>query len=619
MNPFLKPGFMIPAGAILLLALVALAAPILPLDSPTMMSIPERLSPPSYAHPFGQDEYGRDVLSRVIWGARASLFVAFGATIIAAVIGTLFGVVGGYFSGVFEVLTVRLAELILCLPPMLLALLVITFAGPGESTLVITLALLFAPAFARVAYAQTLTIRSLEYVVAQQVLGTSSLAIVVRTILPNAAPPLVTTFSLMMSSALLLESGLSFLGLGVIPPTPSWGLMIRDARATMNLAPWLLLWPSVALTLTVLLFNRLCDVLQDMLAPQSAQGIARFQPRASHVAREQSELDDGEILSIRGLTLSTSIGGKDVPLVRGASLSVRSGEIHALVGESGSGKTLTALSIMGLLPPAIRVAGGSILFRRRRSAVIDLAACDDTRFASIRGDAATMIFQDPSTSLDPLKRVGRQIAAPIVAHGYASMKKAQERAVDLLRDVQMPDPERRVNFFPHEMSGGQKQRVMIATAIANEPDLIVADEPTTALDVTIQAQVLALMNNIMIKNAQCGVVFITHNLAVVSQVADRVTVMYAGEIVETGPVLDVFTAPRHPYTRALLDSIPEDRRSGLRAIPGGLPNPAELPSGCVFAPRCSFAQDHCGTERPELAFAGAGRMSACLRQEEIRP
>src|SRR5438445_1799825 len=249
---------------------VALPAPLLPMPDPVKMDVPARLAPPSWTHWLGQDEYGRDVLSRRVWGARVSLAVAFLSAMSAGVIGTTLGLLGGYARGLLEILTVRSMEAIVCFPPILLALLVVTLMGPGVATLVIALTILYAPGYTRVAFAATLATRGLDYGTAQQALGARPARILARTILPNVAPPLLVQFSLTAAAAIVLESGLSFLGLGVVPPAPSWGLMIRGGRSAMDQAPWLLLWPCLALTLTILAINALCDALQSVLDPRAA-------------------------------------------------------------------------------------------------------------------------------------------------------------------------------------------------------------------------------------------------------------------------------------------------------------------------------------------------------------
>src|SRR5438445_1355669 len=283
---------------------VALAAPLLPMPDPVKMDVPARLAPPSWTHWLGQDEYGRDVLSRLVWGARVSLAVAFLSATSAGVIGTTLGLLGGYARGLVEILAVRSMEAIVCFPPILLALLVVTLMGPGAATLVIALTILYAPTYARVAFAATLTTSGLDYVAAQQALGAGPVRILARTILPNIAPPLLVQFSLTVAAALVLESGLSFLGLGVVPPAPSWGLMIRGARSTMEQAPWLLLWPCLALAGTILTFNLVCDRLRDVLDPRAGSAGAGWLRRAAaRVWPDASLVSAPSLLRVEGLTI----------------------------------------------------------------------------------------------------------------------------------------------------------------------------------------------------------------------------------------------------------------------------------------------------------------------------
>jgi peptide/nickel transport system permease protein len=612
-RPLLIPGLIL--GVILL---AALAAPVLPLADPVRQNVGTRLSGPSLAHWLGQDEYGRDVLSRLVWGARVSLSVALAASVLATVVGTTLGVLGGYFRGLVELGTVRVAEMVLCFPPLLLALLVVTLLGPGAATLIVCLGILFAPGFARVAYAETLSVRVLDYVTAQTSLGAPASRILLRTLLPNIAAPLIVQFSLTTAAAMLLGSGLSFLGLGVVPPDPSWGLMIRGARTTMEQAPLLLLWPCLALSGTVLLLNLLCDRLRDVLDPRAGdRGQPSFLRRLVALpGRQPAIVAKPRLLAVQNLTLEVKGPHGPTQVVRGVNLDVAPGETVAVVGESGSGKTLTALAIMGLLPPAVRVASGEVAFTiLREDRTLDLLCQPERQLQSLRGRDLAMIFQDPASSLNPLRTAGSQIADGLAAHD--NNKDADRRVVDLLREVGLPDPERAARAFPHELSGGQRQRVMIAAAIANHPRLLVADEPTTALDVTVQAQILDLLGRLKEAEQGLGLLFITHNLAVVSEIADRVVVMYAGEVVEQGAVADVFASPRHPYTAALMASAPESESSRLTTIPGTVPQPWALPAGCAFAPRCPSAISACERPIPALQSCGSGHGTRCVRWKEL--
>jgi peptide/nickel transport system permease protein len=606
------------AGIVAAIIVAALAAPLLPLADPIKMDVSARLALPSSLHWLGQDEYGRDVLSRVVWGARASLAVAFLSAIFAGLIGTTLGLLGGYARGLIEILTVRSTEAIVSFPPILLALLVVTLMGPGVVTLVVALTILYAPGYTRVAFAATLATRGLDYVTAQEALGAGPARILARTILPNVAPPLLVQFSLTVAAAMMLESGLSFIGLGVVPPAPSWGLMIRGARSTMEQAPWLLLWPCLALTGTILAFNQLCDSLRDVLDPRGSvsaipwlqRAVAHIFPGVELVSIPQS------LLSVEALTIEIDTPTGPVRPVRDLSLTLAPGETLALVGESGSGKTLSGLALLGLLPASMRIVKGRVLFVDRAGRPRDLTQLREADMQGLRGNEIAMVFQDPSSSLNPVHRIGDQVAETIRRHRNVSRKEAAASAIRLLGDVGLPDPRQRARAYPHELSGGQRQRAMIASAVANGPRLLIADEPTTALDVTIQAQILDLLATLKTKG-DMGLIFITHNLAVVAEVADRVCVMYAGEIVEEGPVAEVFAEPRHPYTAALIASAPEGDSAEPSAIPGSVPPPQALPAGCTFAPRCTRAVDNCHSTKPAFVEAGPGRASRCLRWREV--
>lgn len=595
-----------------------LAAPLLPLDSVVAMSIPKRFSPPSAEHWLGQDEYGRDVLSRIIWGARASLAVAFGSAIAAAVIGTVLGLLGGYFRGVVEILTVRSTEIIICLPPLLLALLVITILGSGVGTLIIALTILYVPNYTRVVYAATLQTASLDYVTAQVAMGTHPTRIMGRTILPNILPPLLVQFSLTVASGILLESGLSFLGLGVTPPAPSWGLMIRAARGAMDQQPLLLLWPSLALAGTVLLLNVICDRMQDVLNPRTAAvgGAAWLRRAVRRTPSTPPRADTTDLLKIEDLSVALNTPDGPRNLTNRIEFEVRPGETMALVGESGSGKTLTGLAMTGLLPNALGITDGHAWFRQRDGAIVDLANLTEDGFRPLRGNDISMVFQDAAASLNPVQRIGDQLAEIITEHQRLTKTQTEALVIDLLRKVGIPDPARRAKSFPFEMSGGQRQRAMIAMAVANAPRLLIADEPTTALDPTIQAQILRLLGSLKKENPDMGVIFVTHNLAVVKEIADRICVMYAGEVVEQGRVDEVFANPRHPYTQALLNSVPESDQTRLESIPGTVPQPGPMPPGCRFAPRCSYASPIC--EVPQVLIEAAeGRSTRCIRSQEV--
>ncbi|HLH87977.1 MAG TPA: ABC transporter ATP-binding protein [Xanthobacteraceae bacterium] len=325
-------------------------------------------------------------------------------------------------------------------------------------------------------------------------------------------------------------------------------------------------------------------------------------------AKEQVAAADAAVLDIRGLRTEFRIGGQWHAAVRDLSLALRANETLAIVGESGSGKSVTALSALRLLPSAgARIAAGAVMFDGR-----DLTKLSEAEMSDVRGNAIAMIFQEPMTSLNPTMAIGDQIAEAIVIHRGAAWSSARAQALRLLDEVKIPAAATRLDDYPHQFSGGMRQRVMIAMALACRPQVLLADEPTTALDVTIQAQVLRQLAEL--KRAYgMAVLFITHNLGVVAQIADRVAVMYAGEIVEAASVADLFARPTHPYTAALLRAMPRVDRdaAGLEPIPGGVPALTAMPTGCFFAPRCPLRQASCTAQHPELLRFPNGHEVRC--------
>jgi len=335
--------------------------------------------------------------------------------------------------------------------------------------------------------------------------------------------------------------------------------------------------------------------------------------------RRVAEVDHGGVLEIDGLRTYFESEDATVRAVDGISLTLERGETLGLVGESGCGKSVTALSVMRLLrqPPA-RIAAGSVRLEGR-----DLLALSEDAMRDVRGNEISMIFQEPMTSLNPVLTVGRQVAETFTVHQAVPWREALERAEEMLRVVRIPDPKRRLKEFPHQLSGGMRQRVMIAMALACRPKVLIADEPTTALDVTIQAQILHLMAELK-EHVGASVLLITHDLGVVANTAQRVAVMYAGRKVEEAPVRELFRRPMHPYTVGLMGSIPRlkesataSRRRRLQEIPGMVPALTEEIAGCAFAPRCPLATDRCRAERPPLEDKAEGHLAACWESERV--
>jgi peptide/nickel transport system ATP-binding protein/oligopeptide transport system ATP-binding protein len=327
------------------------------------------------------------------------------------------------------------------------------------------------------------------------------------------------------------------------------------------------------------------------------------------------------LLEIRNLVTEFRTESGTVRAVKGLDLTIEAGQTVALVGESGSGKSVTSLSVMRLIPKGIGgIVSGEVLLRGRDGVVRDLAAAPESVMQQVRGNEIAMIFQEPMTSLNPTQRVGQQIAEAARLHQGLSRAEAHRRAIEMLTLVEIPDPARRADAYPHQLSGGMRQRVMIAMALVCNPALLIADEPTTALDVTVQLQILELMRRLQ-REIGMGILFITHNLGVVAEIADKVAVMYGGRIVETAPVNDLFDHPSHPYTRGLLASLPvvdhAARARGetmrLQAIPGSVVDPRHPPAGCDFNPRCAWRVDACVAAVPPMLAVSPDHGSRCIR------
>ena len=317
------------------------------------------------------------------------------------------------------------------------------------------------------------------------------------------------------------------------------------------------------------------------------------------------------LLDVRDLSIFFRSAENPVKVVSSLNFTIKESEIFGLAGESGCGKSLTALSIMGILP-ANAIADGEIFFRNK-----DLLKLDRESMRQLRGREISMIFQEPMTSLNPVLTIGYQIAEVLTTHLNMSRKNAMEKSIELLRMVSMPSPETRMKEYPHHLSGGMRQRVMIAMAIACNPSLLIADEPTTALDVTIQAQILELIQGIR-EEQKMSILFITHDLGIIAENASRAGIMYAGRLMELADAREIFQNPRHPYTIGLLESIPKKKGTPLQPISGVVPRPEDLPEGCKFMERCRYAVKECGISEPELRNISDGHQVRCIRAEEIR-
>jgi peptide/nickel transport system permease protein len=547
---------------LVLLVLAAVLAPLLAPHDPNTASAGDILAPPGGQFPLGADGSGHDILSRLLYASRLSLAGALVAVVVAAVLGISAGLVSGYYGKWFEGVSSWTASLLMALPGIVVLLAARSVLGPGVFTAMAIFGVLLFPAFYRVVSSAVSGVRHELYVDAARVSGLGDARIMTRHILTVVRAPAIILAAGLAGIAIAIEAGLDFLGLGD-PTQPTWGGMLNDAFANIYTAPLQLLWPSLAIALTcialVLLGNALRDELARSGSPKrrrtrrpAAPVEVRSEPVIAHDEPADARLGE-ELLHIDGLSV-----GYDQPdgtvktVVQDVSLGVHRGEVHGLIGESGSGKTQTAWSILRLLPSGGRIVGGAIEFEGT-----DLARLSEKEMTRLRGRKIAYIPQEPMSNLDPAFTIGHQLTEPMRIALKISKAEAKERALALLARVGIPDPQRTYAAYPHQISGGMAQRVLIAGAVSCNPDLLIADEPTTALDVTVQAEVLDLLRDLQ-DEFDMGVLLVTHNFGVVADLCDRVSVMRNGRIVETGPARAVFAGPRHEYTRMLFDAILED-------------------------------------------------------------
>ncbi len=564
---------------------------------------------PSLAQPFGTDQLGRDVFARTVVSAGPTLLRALLSGLGAAAVGTVLGVAISLQRGRprLQSLAQRVLETSLAFPALLTAIFVTAVLGSSGSAATIGIGLALIPGLARLAQSMSASIVERDFVRAAEQLGLRRPKILFREVVPNLAETMVTAAASATALALIAVSALSFLQLGVQAPDFDWGTVLAAGLSRIYSAPWAALGPAAFITVTGASIAYLADAIGRRANRRAV--IAATGPSARP---EAVTGDDDIVLDVRGLSVSFATPMGEVTPVRGVDLTVRRGEIVGIVGESGSGKSVTSMAIAELLPPNARV-------RADRWTMVAPAEGEPADAASRRRWMAQrigVVFQDAMTSLNPAMRVGRQISESARVHRGLGRSEAQALAVERLGEVRVAAPELRVGQFPHEFSGGMRQRVVIATGMINHPDLLIADEPTTALDVTVQDEVLALLRHL---NRQDGssIVFISHDLAVVSELCDRVLVMYGGTIVEELPA-DQLAEPQHPYTRALLAASPTlDTVQHLAAIPGNPPDPAMYPPGCPFAPRCPHVSDRCA-EPVSLVSVGTGHRVACVLAADDR-
>ncbi len=574
----------------------------------------------------GADILGRDLFSRIVYGSRISLTIGFVAAAISLFLAVFLGGISGYFGGAADWTIMRSAEFFMLIPGLYFILflrsLLNTRMDSGTSYMIITLilALVGWPGSARTIRGMVHAIKREEFIMDAKLEGIPAAVVIFRQIIPQAASLLIVSTALSVPGFIMSETTLSYLGLGINDPAVSWGSLInRDISTLSNLRnfPWLL-YPVLMLLAVTLAFNFLGDALRDFFDPYNAvfnrRTLTAFFSRErrinrnhekEHPIRTENENDGnsstgefsetGTLLSVENLRVTFGImrGTKRIPVyaARGISFYLKKGEILGLVGESGSGKSVSTTAIPGLLP-ANALASGHIYYNGT-----DLMALGQKELREFRGKRIALIFQEPGRSFDPLQSIGK-VFLETFRNSEPSITKAEsdKRAEQLLAEVGLPDPGGRLNSYPHQFSGGQLQRIGIALALAQNCELLIADEPTTALDVTIEAQIVSLLLRLR-RERGLSIIFISHNIHLVAEISDRIAVMYGGKIMETGTAARIMNSPRHPYTKALLAAVPEFGKhytaSRMISIPGRVKDPTEPDDGCPFAQRCEYAQERC--------------------------
>jgi peptide/nickel transport system permease protein len=560
-----NPSGIFSVGVILAVVLFGIIAPLV---SPYNANDPDVYSlqaPPSATHWFGTDSAGRDILTRLAFATNFSLEAAALAVVIAIAIGVVSGLIAGYFGGWFDSVSNWVTSILMALPGLVVLLAAAAVLGPSMWTAMAIFGILLSPAYFRLVYVTVRAVKNELFVDAARVSGLGDFRIIGRHILGVVRTPIIIQTAIIGSIAIAIQAGLEFLGLGDTS-NPSWGSMLNDAFSRIYVNPLLLIWPSGIIALITLSLVVFANALRDELertgpkrmkvkkgAEKSAAQKAADNSAAATIYHAAPGRENGEqIIKVSDIAIGYPDGvGGIRQVVHGVSLDINKGEVVGLIGESGSGKTQTAFSILGLLPIGGRIVSGSILFEGE-----ELVGADSKKYDKVRGGRISYIPQEPMSNLDPSFTIGSQLVEPMRQVLGLSKKDAHAKAVALLTRVGIPNPEGTMKKYPHEISGGQAQRVLIAGAVSCDPDLIIADEPTTALDVTVQAEVLDLLRELQ-KETNTALLLVTHNFGVVADLCDYINVMQYGRIIEAGPVRDIFEHAQHPYTQSLLDSILE--------------------------------------------------------------
>jgi peptide/nickel transport system permease protein len=624
-----QPAALISAAFLIIVIGACMAAPLVAPYSATATDFAHASAGPSASHLLGTDNLGRDVLSRLLYGGQNTLSAVAVGIVVAAIVGCSLGVIAGFRGGWWDRAIGWVLDGLLSLPSMILLLALLAVFPHNMTAAMITFGIMISAGLARVIRAAALAVRSEQYIDAARVAGLTEGTIIMRHVVSKVLGPVTVQLTLLAAVFLLTETGLGFLGLGPQPPTPTWGSLVNEASSAIQVNPWLLVPTGGTVAVTVLAFGLLGDGIRDIVstrwsasasAPRSARRAApsgRVHAPGSAAAQAGSSVDaataSDALLSVRGLTVEFSTPDGQHEILRDVSFDIPAAGTVALVGESGSGKSVTVKALLGLLPGNARITAGEVVFDGTPIAGADV------RFpAGIAGKRVAMISQAPMVSLDPTLQIGRLLVDSVRRHTGRRGSAARARAIELLGLVGIPDPAGMMRRYPHELSGGMAQRVGIARALSGEPELLLADEPTTALDVTVQADILDLLRRLQ-EEFGLAVLFVTHDWGVVADIARTCVVMYAGEVVETAPAGELFAQQLHPYSNGLMRSNPHFAEPGhrLAALPGRVPSPSEWPIGCHFANRCPLATDACRTAPIPLQRVADSRSSRCIRVEQI--
>ncbi|WP_369745928.1 dipeptide/oligopeptide/nickel ABC transporter permease/ATP-binding protein [Paenarthrobacter sp. AMU7] len=563
------------ASLVILLTIAALAilAPVIAPFEENFANISKTLAAPDSVNILGTDSAGRDTWSRLLFGAQLTLLSALLCAGVAIAIGLPAGLIAGYYAGKFEAVSNWVVSILMSLPGLIVLLTIRAAFGPSVWISMIAFGVLISPAYFRLTRTAVQSVRNELYVDAARVSGLSDLSIIARHIFSVVRAPIIIQTAAIAGVAIAIQSGLEFLGLGD-PTKATWGVMLSEGFKNVYLTPTLLLWPALAMALTigglVLLGNAIRDALEDgeKIKHRKKRAVATAESTTTDPAKVRQSRKSVAAVDVgteHHLVKVTNLGvgypqadGSVKKVVDDVSFHVDRGEILGIVGESGSGKSQTAFSILGLLPDNARIVGGSIQFDGNYTVAPGDDRVNQERLSKLRGKRISYIPQEPMSNLDPAFTIGYQLVTPMVRVLGISKAEARQRALKLLADVGIANPERTFSAYPHEVSGGMAQRVLIAGAISCEPDLVIADEPTTALDVTVQADVLDLLRELQ-QRLNIGVILVTHNFGVVADLCDRVAVMQNGRLVEEGPVREILRNPKEPYTQTLLGSMLEGK------------------------------------------------------------